>query len=57
LLAKHTSPKHPHYDESFSPLASWFPWMNIVPHPREPLWKGLDETAIKGFNRNTAMGA
>jgi hypothetical protein len=24
LLAKHTSPKHPHYDESFSPLASWF---------------------------------
>jgi len=49
LLAKHTSHKHPHHDEPFSPLESWFPWMNI-PHPREPLWKGLDKAAIKGFS-------
>jgi hypothetical protein len=49
LLAKHTSNKHPHHDEPFSPLASWFPWMNIS-HPWEPLWKGLDEAAIEGFS-------
>ena len=24
LLAKHTSHKHPHHDEPFSPLAAWF---------------------------------
>ena len=50
LLAKHTSHKHPHHDEPLSPLASWFPWINI-PHPREPLQKGLDEAAIEGFEK------
>jgi hypothetical protein len=51
LLAKHTSHKHPHHDEPLSPLASWFPWINI-PHPREPLRKGLeDEAAIEGFEK------
>ena len=24
--------------------------MDEHPHPREPLWKGLDEAAIEGFN-------
>ena len=49
LLAKLSSHKHPHHDEPFSPLASWVPWMNI-PHPQEPLWKGLDEATIEGFS-------
>jgi len=31
-----------------SPLA-WFQWMN-TPHPQEPLLKGMDEAAIKGFS-------
>ena len=47
LLAKDTSHKHPHHDEPFSHLAAR-PWMN-TPHPREPLRKGFDEAAIKGF--------
>jgi hypothetical protein len=34
--------------EPFSPPAAWFLWMNI-PHPREPLHKGLDEAAVEGF--------
>ena len=49
LLAKQTSHKHPHHDEPFSSLAAWLPWINI-PHPREPLRKGLDEAAMEGFN-------
>jgi hypothetical protein len=47
LLAKHTSHKHPHHDEPFSPLAPWFPY---IPHPREALRKGLNEAAIEGFS-------
>jgi len=49
LLENHTTHKHLHHDEPFFPLASWFPWMNI-PHPREPLRKGLDKADIEGFS-------
>jgi hypothetical protein len=36
--------------EPFSPPAAWFLWTNI-PHPREPLHKGLEEAAVEGFFR------
>jgi hypothetical protein len=52
LLAKHlkhTAHKHHHHDgELFSPPAAWFCWTNI-PHPREPLQKGLAEVAVEGI--------
>jgi hypothetical protein len=46
LLAKHTSNKHLHHDEPFSPLAG----MVLIPHPRELFWEGLDEAAIEGIS-------
>ena len=49
FLAKHTAHKHPHHDELFSPPAACFLWNN-VPHPREPLQKGLGKDVFEGFN-------
>ncbi len=51
LLSKHTSHKHPHHDEPFSPLASWFPWMHI-PHPRSLFERGWTRPPSKGLVKN-----
>jgi hypothetical protein len=56
LLVKHISHKHPHHDEPFSRLAAWFPWMK-TPHLWDPLRKGLDKAAIKGFSIKLWVGA
>jgi hypothetical protein len=48
LLAKHKNTKISTMMELFYPPAVWFLWMNI-PHPWEPLRKGLDEAAMEGF--------
>ncbi len=50
-LTKHKHTNIPTMMEPFPPPAPWFRWMS-VPHPREPLWKELDEAAIEGFNIN-----
>jgi hypothetical protein len=49
LLTKHKHTNIPTMMEPFPPPAPWF-WWTSVPHPREPLWKGLDEAVIEGFN-------
>ena len=51
LLAKHKHTNIPTMMEPFPPPAPWFWWMNIS-HHREPLCKGLDETAVEGFYQN-----
>ena len=48
LLAKHKHTNTPTMMEPFSPPAAWFCWLSI-PHPWEPLWKGLAEAAVEGF--------
>ena len=50
-LAIHKHTNIPTMMESFPPPAAWFRWMNI-PHPREPLCKGLDEAIVEGFYQN-----
>jgi hypothetical protein len=47
-LAKHKHTNIPTMMEPFPPPAAWFWWIKI-PHPWEPLCKGLDEAAVKGF--------
>jgi len=37
--------------EPFSPPVPWFSWRNI-PHPQEPLRKGLDKATVEGFYQN-----
>ncbi len=49
LLTKHKHTNIPTMTEPFPPPAPWF-WWTSVPHPREPLRKGLDEAAIEVFN-------
>jgi hypothetical protein len=49
LLAKYTAHKHPHHDEAVCLSTARFLWRNTS-HPREPLRKGLDEAAVKGFS-------
>ena len=46
-LAKHKNTNIPTMMEPFSTPAARFLWMNI-PHPPEPLRKGLDEAAVEG---------
>jgi hypothetical protein len=50
-LAKHKNTNIPTIMEPFSPPAAWFLWTDI-PHPREPLRKGLDDAAVEGFYQN-----
>jgi len=47
-LAKHKNTTILTMMEPFSPPAAWFLWTNI-PHPQEPLHKGLGEAAVEGF--------
>jgi hypothetical protein len=48
LLGQHKHTNIPTMMKLFAPPAAWFCW-SIIPHPREPLRKGLAEAAIKGF--------
>ena len=48
-LAKHKDTHIPTMIERFSSPAAWF-WWTSVPHPQEPMRKGLDEAVIEGFN-------
>jgi len=47
-LVKHKHSNIPTMMEPFPPPAIWFWWIKI-PHPQEPLRKGLDKAAVKGF--------
>jgi len=49
LLAKHKDTNIPTMMEPFSSPVAWFWWMS-VPHPREPMRKGLEEAVVEGFN-------
>jgi hypothetical protein len=48
LLAKHKHTKIPTVMEPFAPPVAWFCWSSI-PHPWEPLQKGLVMAAIEGI--------
>ena len=48
LLAKHKHTDIPTMLEPFAPPAAWFCWLSI-PHPREPLGKGLAEASVEGI--------
>jgi hypothetical protein len=50
-LAKHKHTNIPTMMEPFPPPAPSFWWRNI-PHPQEPLCKGLDEASAEGFYQN-----
>ena len=48
LLVKHKHTNIPTMMEPFLPPAAWFWWTNI-PHPQEPLRRGLEEAVVEGF--------
>ncbi len=48
LLAKHKHTNIPTMMEPFAPPVAWFCRLSI-PHPPEPLQKGLAEAAVTGF--------
>ena len=48
LVAKHKHTNIPTMMEPFAPPAAWCCWSSI-PHPREPLQKGLAKDTVKGF--------
>jgi hypothetical protein len=48
LLAKHKLTKIPTMMKLFAPPTAWFCWSSI-PHPREPLQKGLAEAPVEGI--------
>jgi hypothetical protein len=48
LLGKHNHTNIPTMMEPFAPPAAWFCWSSI-PHPWEPLWKGLAKAAVEWF--------
>jgi len=49
LLAKHKDTNIPTMMEPFSSPGAWFRWTS-VPHPREPMLKGLDKAVVEGFD-------
>ena len=48
LLAKHKHTNIPTMMEPFAPPAAWF-CRSSIPHPREPLQKGLAEASVEGI--------
>jgi hypothetical protein len=48
LLAEHKHTNIPTMMEPFAPPAAWFCWSSI-PHPREPLRKGLALATVEGI--------
>ena len=48
LLVKHKHTNIPTMMEPFAPPAAWF-CRSSIPHPREPLRKGLAEAAVEGI--------
>ena len=50
-LAKHKHANMPTMMEPFPPPAAWF-WRMNIPHPQEPLHKGLGEATAEGFYQN-----
>ena len=48
-LAKHTAHKHPHHDGAVCLFSGMVSMVEHTPH-QEPLQKGLDKAAVKGFS-------
>jgi hypothetical protein len=48
LLVKHKHTNIPTMMEPFAPPAAWF-CRSSIPHPREPLRKGLAEASVEGI--------